>query len=190
MRGVAVGDDRSDGELLVASAREPEAFAVFYRRHLSAVLGYLLARVKRAELAADLCAEVFARALAEAERYEAARAPARAWLFSIAHSALVDSVRRGQVDDRARRRLRMPARELADEDLERVEELADLDASLVERAVAGLSLEQRQAVLARVVDERDYSDIARELEVSESVVRKRVSRGLGRLREQLRGAGT
>lgn len=101
MRGVAVGDDRSDGELLVASAREPEAFAVFYRRHLSAVLGYLLARVKRAELAADLCAEVFARALAEAERYEAARAPARAWLFSIAHSALVDSVRRGQVDDRA-----------------------------------------------------------------------------------------
>jgi hypothetical protein len=33
---------------------------VFYRRHVHAVLAYLLARTRRPELAADLCAEVFA----------------------------------------------------------------------------------------------------------------------------------
>ncbi|CAA9498672.1 MAG: hypothetical protein AVDCRST_MAG53-2278 [uncultured Solirubrobacteraceae bacterium] len=44
---------------------------------------------------------------------------------------------------------------------------------------------QRHAVWARVVEEREYVDIARELRCSQSVVRKRVSRGLQGLRTQL-----
>jgi DNA-directed RNA polymerase specialized sigma24 family protein len=40
---------------------------------------------------------------------------------------------------------------------------------------------QREAVLARVVDERSYGDIAAQQRVSQEVVRQRVSRGLARL---------
>jgi RNA polymerase sigma-70 factor (ECF subfamily) len=40
-------------------------------------------------------------------------------------------------------------------------------------------------VKARVVDEREYAEIAAVMRCSELVVRKRVSRGLGRLREQV-----
>jgi RNA polymerase sigma-70 factor (ECF subfamily) len=36
-----------------------------------------------------------------------------------------------------------------------------------------------------VIDERDYSEIARELRCSELVVRQQVSRGLARLRDEL-----
>jgi RNA polymerase sigma-70 factor (ECF subfamily) len=43
----------------------------------------------------------------------------------------------------------------------------------------------RAAVEARIVDEREYEEIARELQVSEAVVRKRVSRGLEALRRQV-----
>ncbi|MDA0170338.1 hypothetical protein OJ998_14665 [Solirubrobacter taibaiensis] len=35
-------DDRSDEALLAATATDPEAFAVFYRRHLRAVLAFLV----------------------------------------------------------------------------------------------------------------------------------------------------
>lgn len=179
-------DPRDDAALLAATLDDPEAFGTFYRRHCRAVLAYLLHRTRRPDLAADLCAEVFATALERAERYDPARAPARAWLFMLASSKLVDSFRRGRVEDAARRRLDMPRRELTDHDLERVEELVDLRRGFDPHTlVADLPEDQRAVVIARVVDERDYAAIAAELEVSESVVRQRVSRGLRTLRERM-----
>ncbi|HWI73125.1 MAG TPA: RNA polymerase sigma factor [Baekduia sp.] len=174
--------------MLAAVAQEPEAFGVFYRRHVKAVLAYLLARTRQPELAADLCAEVFATALEQSERFDENRGPARAWLLAMAGSRLIDSIRRGQVEDRARRRLGMPARALTDRDLERIEELVDVSRGLdAQQLVADLPPEQREAVLARVVHEREYGDIAAELKVSDAVVRQRVSRGLAGMRARLEG---
>ena len=45
-----------------------------------------------------------------------------------------------------------------------------------------LSPEQREAVAAHILDGRPYGQLARELETSEAVVRKRVSRGLAAMR--------
>jgi RNA polymerase sigma factor (sigma-70 family) len=179
-------DERPDAELLAATPREPEAFGVFYRRHVRAVLAYLLVRTRRPELAADLCAEAFASALEAADHFDARRGPARAWLFAIANNRLIDSVRRGRVEQGARRRLGIAPRELTDADLERVEELADLRGGLDAAALVGdLPPDQREAVLAHIVDERDYVEIAAELRVSEAVVRQRVSRGLSSLRARM-----
>ncbi len=52
-------------------------------------------------------------------------------------------------------------------------------------ALERLPDDQREAVRARVLDERSYPDIAGELDTSELVVRKRVSRGLSNLRAEL-----
>ena len=81
---------------------------------------------------------------------------------------------------------------LTDEALERVEALAVADASaaVLREGLAALPSDQREAVLARVLDERDYADIATHARTSESVVRKRVSRGLAGLRQRLEGNGT
>lgn len=181
-------DRRSDQELLAATGFEPEAYAVFYRRHVRAVLGWTLSRTRRPELAADLTAEVFALALERREHFDPERAPARAWLLSMASSKFVDAARRGSVEDRARRRLGIEPRALTDADLERVEELADLAASGdAEALVADLPPDQREAVLARIVDERSYEDIADGLRTSQSVIRQRVSRGLAALRQEAKG---
>ncbi len=183
-------DQRTDAQLLAATATEPDAFGLFYRRHVRAVLAYTLSRTRRPELAADLTAETFAAALEQAARYDARRGPARAWLLALAGSRLIDAVRRGKVEDRARRRLGIPPRELTDRDLERVEELAGgTDGPSAAAFVADLPDDQRAAVLARVVDERDYGEIAAALEVSEAVVRQRVSRGLGSMRAKLEEPG-
>ena len=53
-----------------------------------------------------------------------------------------------------------------------------------------LAPEQREAVRARHIDERDYAELAAEFRCSESVVRKRVSRGLAALQAQLRKGGS
>jgi RNA polymerase sigma-70 factor (ECF subfamily) len=51
--------------------------------------------------------------------------------------------------------------------------------------VLALPPAQRDAVLARVVQERPYAEIADEMRCSELLVRQRVSRGLRALRDQI-----
>jgi RNA polymerase sigma-70 factor (ECF subfamily) len=73
---------------------------------------------------------------------------------------------------------------LTDPDLERVDELASLDESLMAR-VKELPPPLRDALTGRVIEERAYEQIASDLRCSESVVRQRVSRALKTLRSQL-----
>jgi RNA polymerase sigma-70 factor (ECF subfamily) len=179
-------DSHVDEALLAATAREPDAFAAFYRRYADTVFAFFMNRTRDRELAADLTAETFAAALAGARRYRGGP-NAGPWLFEIARNKLRDSLRRGRVADRARRRLGMPPIELLNEELERVEERLDLEAheGRLRGLLAALPAAQRETILARVVDERPYEEIARELRCSETVVRKRVSRGLDSLRAGL-----
>jgi RNA polymerase sigma factor (sigma-70 family) len=89
------------------------------------------------------------------------------------------------VQDAVRRRLRMRPLELDDDDLERIEALASAAESEVLAAVEALPTAERDAIRARIVDERDYRELALELSCSESVVRQRVSRGLARIRARV-----
>lgn len=165
------------------AAGDAEAFVAFYRRHLPAVLGFFLRRTGTPELTADLTAEVFAAALLAAERYRPGERPALAWLYGIAAHKLADSRRRGRVEDEARRRLALEPLTIDDEELARLQEMADPGAA--EAAVLTLPPAQRDAVLARVVDERPYAEIAQEMQCSELLVRQRVSRGLRALRAHI-----
>lgn len=147
------------------------------------MLAYFLRRTGDVELTADLTAEVFAAALIAARRYRPGGAPALAWLYGIAAKKLADSRRRGRVEADARRRLALDPIAVEDEDLERIASIAA--SGDVAAAVASLPGDQRAAVLARVVEERPYAEIAADIACSEMVVRKRVSRGLRVLRERL-----
>jgi RNA polymerase sigma factor (sigma-70 family) len=146
------------------------------------VLGFMLRRTGEPELAADLTAETFAAALVSVRRYRPGPAPAAAWLYGIARNVLLRSVKRRRVEDRARRRLDMPAIELTDELLDRIESVSG--DQRVEQLLEKLTPEQAQAVRARVIAEEPYPQIAAELRCSESVVRQRVSRGLAVLRKE------
>ncbi len=107
------------------------------------------------------------------------------WLLGIAQNKLRESRRRGRIENATRRRLQIAPLPLEDDDLERVEELAAISDVDVTSALERLPANERDAVRARVIDEREYRDIAGELECSESVVRQRVSRGLARARTRL-----
>jgi RNA polymerase sigma factor (sigma-70 family) len=175
-----------DAELIAATARgDADAFAVLYRRHLPRVVGFGLRATGDPEVAADLAAEVFAAALAACPRYRPEHDSAAPWLLGIAQNKLRESRRRGRVENATRRRLQMAALPLGEGDLERVEELSAIGDVDVTEALEWLPANERDAVRARVIDERDYHDIAGELECSESVVRQRVSRGLARARTRL-----
>jgi RNA polymerase sigma-70 factor (ECF subfamily) len=87
------------------------------------------------------------------------------------------------VQARARRRLGLPDRTITSGDLERVEELIDFEqlGRAVARGLANLSAGEREAITLRVVEDRDYPDVAARLRCSEQAARARVSRALRHL---------
>ena len=172
---------RTDAQLLAGDA---EAFGVFYARHEDAILAFFVRRVRRPDVAADLTAETFAAALGSRATHDPERGDARGWLFGIARNVLGQSLRRGRVEDAARRRVGLERLVLDDAALARVEELIGAPALA---ALDELPGDQRAAVAGRVVAEQTYEELAAVLRCSESVVRQRVSRGLRTLRARLEG---
>jgi RNA polymerase sigma-70 factor (ECF subfamily) len=180
------GDD--DALLLARVAdRDEAAFNVLYTTYLPLVLRWTLRETRDRELAADLTAEVFAAAMLAAPRYRRESGSVGAWLIGIAINKLKESRRRKRVEDSARRRLRLEPVVLTDADLELVDEMVGMDDRL-QALIQALPPDQQKAVVARIVDERSYGDIASEMSCSPSVVRQRVSRGLKNLRSELEGS--
>jgi RNA polymerase sigma factor (sigma-70 family) len=181
----------TDETLLASAGRDRAAFAVFYERHERDVLGFFGAVTRRPDLAADLTAETFAAALGGVAGFDPERGSARMWLFGIARNLLSASARRGRVDSDARRRIGLDPLILRAHHIELIEALVAGEGDAIVAAwLAELPAEEAQALRARVLDEREYADIASDLRCSEAVVRKRVSRGLGRLRRRMsEGAG-
>ncbi len=167
----------SDADLLQAA--DAEAFAVLYDRHVGGM--FVWARSRVGGHAADLTAEVFARAwLCRASFEDRADGSALPWLYGIAHNVLRDSLRRQRVEDRARRRLGLPLTVAPDPGYEAVEQRLSLpDAAL--RALAALPESERELLDLRVVQERSYWEIAARLRCTPQAARLRVSRTLRRL---------
>jgi RNA polymerase sigma factor (sigma-70 family) len=178
--------DIDDAMLLRASDVLPEAFATIYNRHRLDILRFLRARTRgETDLAMDLLAEVFAAAFEKRHTYDAAKGSVRGWLFGIAKNLLVDEWRSRSYERSARQRIGLPEIHYTDAALAEIDAL--LDATDDDSYVAHmdrLPRDERDAVRARVIEERPYGDIAAETEVSQEAVRKRVSRGLARLRKR------
>ena len=176
----------TEEDLLAAAAGgEAAAFEQFYRRWSPAVISYHRRATGSAELALDLAAETFAGVVTSLDRFDGARGSAATWLFSLAHRKLQDSFRKARVEASARHALEWSRVEFDDEDLERVEQLADAGGLDLDRFLDRLPDEQRSALVERVLEERDYPAIAADMACSEMLVRQRVHRGLRHLRRML-----
>lgn len=177
---IARSDARPDRQLLGGS---PEDFGAFYRRHEEEVLGYFLRRTAQTDVTADLTAETFARALAGRANFDSELGEAAAWLFGIARHVLARSLERGRVEDNVRRRLAMEPLVLDDNVLASIEEVETGPALT---ALGELPRGQRDAVRSRVIDDREYDEMAAELRCSPGLARQRVSRGLRAIQAQLK----
>lgn len=80
-------------ELIEAAKQSREAFAVLYRRYVPTVYGYLYRRIGSHEIAEDLTAATFEKALRALPAFEWRGVPVSAWLIRIASRKLTDHFR-------------------------------------------------------------------------------------------------
>lgn len=159
-----------------------------YDENAEDLLRFFARRTVDSQIAFDLVSETFAEAIASRSKFRGdSLEDARRWLFGIARNLMNNYFRRGQVEQRAMQQLQFEPIEVGADDATQIEELAQMAElrGAIERALDSLKPEYRDAVRARVLEQRSYSEIASELGTTEDVIRARVSRGLKKLKKEL-----
>lgn len=152
-----------------------------YSAHGEDVYLFLRARTENQQDALDLLAETFAQATINRSRCKADSIEgARSWIYGIATNQLNGFIKRGQVERRAMRRLR----------LERVQlhtsmfpvEPGESPEQAIEDWLTQINPEHAEAIRRRAFLGQSYAQIAQDLGITEETARKRVSRGVFQLR--------
>ena len=98
--------EATDADLVIRAQHDPLAFAPLYKRYVTSVHRYCFRQTSDPDVAADLTAHIFTKALEGLPRFQtrlsttADRACGsngttfRSWLFAIAHNAIIDRRRR------------------------------------------------------------------------------------------------
>lgn len=165
-------------------AEQHERFVAWTREHGKAVRGYLMAMVRRADVADDLAQEVFCRAWQARDRYRE-QGNARAYLLRIADRLVCDRGRR------AGRELTLDAEtwkqiEPAGRSAEPSE--GPMEAEAAQRlgvALDRLSPMQRRVLLLRYYGEMSFAEIAETVGCPLNTVLSHCRRGLIAMRKLL-----
>lgn len=152
-----------------------------YAAHSEELFLFLRSRTGNAQDALDLVGETYSQATLSRTKCKADTLDgARAWLFGIANNLLKGFFKRKYVESRAMQRLRLervcvhePVLPLEPENDTKREITAWLDK---------IKPEYSEAVSRRIIFDQSYAKIASDLNISEELARKRVSRGMMQLR--------
>jgi len=179
---------QSDAELLRLYSREGSqaAFAELTKRHVHLVFGSALRRLDGNQaLAEDVAQQVFIQLARRAE--DLSRHPALpGWLYTATRNASINAAK-------AEHRRRMREKEAMNierfsSQTEAVDESQRLR-PILDRQIDGLSEKERIAVILRFFEGRQFPDIAQRLSISEDAARRRVGRGLDKMRKHLQRLG-
>jgi RNA polymerase sigma-70 factor (ECF subfamily) len=169
----------AEREMILAAQRDRAAFAPLYERYVDQIFAYAYSLTHNRELAEDVTAATFARAMEELPRFEWRGVPYSAWLYRVAANLVARDKRRpGWIE---------LSPHLRDGDVESPEEVAtrrDRDEH-IRAAVAELPADQRQAVLLRFGGDLRNREIAGIMDRSEGAVKLLTFRAMTTLRKRL-----
>jgi RNA polymerase sigma-70 factor, ECF subfamily len=167
---------------LIARARDGDekAYGKIFRLCYEDIFDYIARRVGNRVDAEDLTMQVFAKGLKAVGSYEDRGLAVKAWLYRIAHNAVVDHFR-----------IQKPS-----VDLEEVGEIADgtdIEAMIARQEeqqmlygeIASLPVAQAEVLILRFIEDRSVAETAMILEKKEVTVRALQFKGIKNLRLRL-----
>jgi RNA polymerase sigma-70 factor (ECF subfamily) len=181
--------ETSDETLMLAYQKgDAGAFATLYRRHRPRLFRFFVHETSSAAVGEELYQEAWLRVIRAHERY-AVQSRFSTWLFAIAHNVLMDHFRKqgrigrfeeqhDELPDAEDCNLRNPEQQWAD----------SLEARHLQRCLAGLPLEQREAFLLKEEGGFSLEEIADIASVGMETIKSRVRYALKKLRQCLEGS--
>jgi RNA polymerase sigma factor (sigma-70 family) len=156
-----------------------EEFEKLYAEHAGPLLAFLEYRTGNLELAKDVHADTFERALKARWSYNVRRGGQKTWLYTIALNVLRDHGRRRAAEARAIERVSAGTAGSDDEG----GRLEDRDA--IRRGMAELPDDEREAVALYYGADLSLEEIARITGTRTTTIKGRLARARDRLRETL-----
>jgi len=184
--GTAAVSHEVEAELVQqACSGDNEAFGRLYERSFDRVYRYIYFRVTDDATAEDLTSKVFLKAWEGLPRFRSGKSPFIAWLYTIAHNAVIDHYRtKRQTASLDEIRSLAAPEPLPDEQFDRMFASRALRESL--RLLTDL---QRDVVTMKLIDGMSTDEIARRLRRSPGAIRALQMRGLQNLARIMSGEG-
>jgi RNA polymerase sigma-70 factor, ECF subfamily len=157
---------------------DSEAFARLYACYVGRITRYVYYRVTDHELAEDITSRIFLKMLEKLDTYQVGQSPLIAWLYRMAHNAVIDHYRMKKtfisLED-------LHQAEVRQED--GMEEKLDLQikSEQLRAALHVLTEEQQSVVILKFIDGLSTQEIARRLGKQQGAVRGLQMRALQRL---------
>jgi RNA polymerase sigma-70 factor (ECF subfamily) len=180
--------DLADVDQIIRAVKngDKERYGMIVGMYQQSIFRYIFHMLGQLQEAEDVTQDVFVKGLERLEQYREGTS-FRAWLYKIAYHACLNKLRRAQIHDRI---LRLFSRSMPVFHAEQPDEGLEYNVELRE-ALQRLAPKERHIILLRIVEENRFEEIADQLDISYSAVRKRYERAIKKLKRYLadKGAG-
>lgn len=165
----------------VALRRDREAFAQLFEHFAPRLKAWLMKSGTSAAAAEDFAQDVMLTAWRKADLFDARKARAATWIFTIARNRRTDAFRR---DSRVPP---LPHIDLAEDELARPDDLLVMaeDAQRVRKAMSRLNPDQVEVLRLAFFLDNPHSEIARQLDLPLGTVKSRIRNAMIKLRSIL-----
>ncbi len=165
--------------------KDPKGFEPLYNKYYEQIFRYIYQRMDDKELAYDITAQVFLKALNNLSKYEYRGVPFASWLYRIAKSELYQSFR----DKKANRTVNVESIGLY-EMIEDIEEDRTEETRKVLLAVLNqMNEEDVQLIELRFFEKRSFREIGEILEITENNAKVKSHRVVTRMKKLLSEKG-
>lgn len=172
-------------QLVEQAKRNPEAFGHLYDIYFGKIYSYIYRKTGDRQVAEDLTADTFMKALANIKGYKYTGQPFVAWLYRIASNLVADHYRSRRITAPLDEGLQVAA---TDGDPEEAALAVD-DQLAMARAIRTLSPDQQDVILLRFSSGLKLKEIAEVVGKTEGAVKALMFRALGGLKGKLTERG-
>lgn len=164
-----------------AAQRDPAAFRPLYNRYFEPIFRFIFRRTSDEDLTADICSQVFLKAMQRIGEYQYKGVPFSAWLYRIASNEVSQHFRSVQKN----RTVSIEEGNLSDMFEELKENQSEQHRAMLLKALDSLKEPDLQIIEMRFFEQRPFKEIANILEITESNAKVKTYRILERLKKKM-----
>ncbi len=183
---VSVAAMEAEWQEIQAAQQNPARFRPLYERYYESIFRFIFRRTADGDLAADICSQVFLKALQRLGGYQFRGVPFSAWLFRIASNEVAQHFRQNS----QKRTVSVEENTLSEvgEEMEIEGELWEVE-DLVQ-ALDTLKPDELTLIELRFFEQRPFKEVAEIMGITESNAKVKTYRILERLKKRMQGQKT
>ncbi|NJN42672.1 MAG: sigma-70 family RNA polymerase sigma factor [Flammeovirgaceae bacterium] len=167
-------------EIINQAKNDKQVFGLLYEKYFTRIYYFIFRQTDDEDVAGDLCSQTFLNALNKISTYEFRGFPFSAWLYKIAAN---------EVNKYYRKNKRSKIFSIEELKIKELAEQADIgwDEDLIKKLIEfmkDLPTEMVQVLELRFYEDRNFSEIAYILDITESGAKMRTYRALDQLRKR------